>query len=314
MHLLAIAGVLGCLTLFLYRCRLNLEQTTHDFIVETKKIEIPDHPHAYNGSLVRWQGRMLLSFRESPGPRRISRNYLVWLDKQWSPIGTPYLLPLPAEAEDIRLTTRHERLYLVYTHAGDWMSITEITCHNDQFRIESTIDTGKTSGRMEKNWSPFIANDQLQLIYSIQPHRILNTDGENLTHINHEFHWPWGEMRGGTPAVPLDSSTYLTFFHSQKVMHSRHSKGRSTLHYFMGAYTFTAEKPHTILQTSPEPIVGKGFYRGPKHRQWHRAPVNVVYPCGLVVNEDEIWVSYGRQDREIWIAKLDREKFLASLR
>ena len=48
------------------------------------------------------------------------------------------------------------------------------------------------------------------------------------------FHWSWGEMRGGTPALRVDSNHYLSFFHSS----GRLSK-KAPLTYVMGAYLFS---------------------------------------------------------------------------
>jgi hypothetical protein len=42
-------------------------------------------------------------------------------------------------------------------------------------------------------------------------------------------------------------------------------------------------------------------------------PVNVVFPCGVFIDGDAVWISYGRQDHESWLAKLDlkRQSLLA---
>ena len=83
-------------------------------------------------------------------------------------------------------------------------------------------------------------------------------------------------------------------------------------HYFRGAYTFSRHPPFEGTAVSPQPIVGKGFYHGPIYeRYW--GSVRVVFPCGFIYDENYLWVSYGRQDHELWIAKLDKKKLLESL-
>ena len=112
-------------------------------------------------------------------------------------------------------------------------------------------------------------------------------------------------MRGGTPGIPIDGNQYLSFFHSSKEIPTLHSNREPILHYFMGAYTFALHPPFEITQISPKPIVGKGFYKGAIYDPYWK-PVRVVFPCGLIVEGNFIWVAYGRQDHEIWMVKLDK--------
>jgi hypothetical protein len=51
------------------------------------------------------------------------------------------------------------------------------------------------------------------------------------------FCWNYGELRGGTEAK-IVGDEYLAFFHSQGTIHSR-----SSMTYWMGAYTFTRKAP-----------------------------------------------------------------------
>jgi predicted GH43/DUF377 family glycosyl hydrolase len=169
--------------------------------------------------------------------------------------------------------------------------------------------------RWEKNWVPFVYKDELLLGYSLSPHIILKPIlGTNLCETmadtSNQATWDWGELRGGTPAL-LEGDRYLAFFHSSKLMSTIHSKGKNLKHYFMGAYTFSSEPPFNITHISPEPIVGKKFYRGPAYKTWK--PLRVVFPGGFVTDDEFIWVAYGRQDFEVWIVKLDKKRLLDSL-
>jgi predicted GH43/DUF377 family glycosyl hydrolase len=86
------------------------------------------------------------------------------------------------------------------------------------------------------------------------------------------------------------------------------------LHYVMGAYTFSPQYPFSIKQMSPEPIIGKDFYQGPHHptyKNW--SSMRGVFPGGFVMDEQAIWVVYGKQDHELWVTKLDRARLLESL-
>ena len=83
------------------------------------------------------------------------------------------------------------------------------------------------------------------------------------------------------------------------------------VHYFMGAYTFSPDPPFSITSMSPEPIVGEDFYVGPSYKTWK--PMRVVFPGGFIAAEKYIFVVYGKQDHEMWVVKLDKEKLLRSL-
>jgi len=173
---------------------------------------------------------------------------------------------------------------------------------------------GVREARSEKNWVPFDYNGTLHLAYSIVPHKILSPLGSsNCATVSATLppvKWNWGVLRGGTPAL-LDGEEYLAFFHSVKTMATVHSEGINMPHYFMGAYTFSAEPPFHITRISQEPIVGRSFYAGPAYKTYR--PVRVVFPGGYVADEKFVWILYGRQDHEIWVVKIDKKALLGSL-
>ena len=75
---------------------IDLEIMVQDFILEAKKIEIPNHPFAFNPSIVRWKGALLLSFRSyHPVTRSTNPFGLVWLDEDFNPTSTPQIFELP---------------------------------------------------------------------------------------------------------------------------------------------------------------------------------------------------------------------------
>lgn len=328
---------------------IDLEERVQDFVLETKQITIPGYPYAFNPSIVRWQGRLLMSFREIPprastrdnllfdsgGPSRIA---LVWLGEDWTPISIPQVLtlalekrkhPAPCRSEDARLIAVGEKLYIVYsdnknkivTERGYRMYTAEVTFDGVGFSVSNTDRLvrfeGENQNRREKNWVPFDYHGHLLLAYSLAPHRIFipiagTTRCETIATTLGNFDWNLGELRGGTPALPIDDKHYLAFFHTVQEMATSHSEGKVMPHYFMGAYTFSLEHPFAITQISPEPIVGQNFYKGPTYKPYWK-PVRVVFPCGFIFDDDFIWISYGRQDHEIWMVKLDKQGLLNSL-
>lgn len=321
----------------------DLEETIQDFVIETKKIVISQNPYAFNASIIRWHGELLMSFRDIADPLKAcsimsaseSSIYIVRLDENFSPIGEPYEIPLqigplPSRSEDARLLNVDNRLYLIYsknedevvTEGGFRMYVSELEFDGHNFQVvhnEELADfEGQLPNKREKNWIPFNYQDNLFLAYELVPHRILAPilDGsgvcETFATTVSSIVWDWGELRGGTPALLIDKNYYISFFHSCLEMASLHSKGETVLHYFIGAYLFTSEPPFEISKISPEPIIGTNFYHGEDYEPYWK-PVRVVFPCGLLVENDSIWISYGRQDHEIWIAKLAKQELLESL-
>ena len=153
----------------------------------------------------------------------------------------------------------------------------------------------------------------------------------------------WGKIRGGTPALLLpDGSAYLTFFHSRGMVHAHKINT-----YFMGAYLFAAKPPFGIIYMSSEPIVTPSFYNADYAGWSYRRCDYIVYPMTFEfipgptgsggsarakpntntestttrpsvnspTNQNtHILLSYGRQDREGWMAELQLESLLASMR
>jgi predicted GH43/DUF377 family glycosyl hydrolase len=152
--------------------------------------------------------------------------------------------------------------------------------------------------------------------HSVIPHRIFlplsGTGSCETLHSDHApFPWNWGVPRGGTQAI-RNGDHYIAFFHSWTDVRTVQSNGKKITHYVMGAYTFDAEPPFALRAVSPEPIVAKDFYQPPYYKTWK--PLRCVFPAGLVVDKEVIWVSYGRQDHECWVIKLDKKKLLGSLK
>lgn len=316
---------------------IDLEEKTQDFIQETKQIVIPGYPDAFNPSIIRWKGSLLMSFRIVPHTYLpfFSQLGLVWLDEAFNVISVPQLLafndatPLsPSRTDDGRLVAVNDTLYLVYSNNNDTyitaggfrLFIAELIEENNYFTVHNPEKIarydGEIPGRREKNWVPFNYDGRLMLAYSLNPHLIFHPirgtgSCETITTSKGDMDWKWGELRGGTPAL-LHEGEYFGFFHTFIRMESVHSDGRIMPHYFMGAYTFQKAPPFAITRISPEPIIGKSFYHGPKHSPYWGS-VRVIFPGGYIYDDNFVWVSYGRQDHECWIVKMDKKQLLKSL-
>ena len=291
---------------------------------------------------------MLLSFREMPAEHEeidpeISSSGessigFVFLNDDFTIVGKPYILDLHRfhgerlpyiRTDDARLVKVDERLYITYsdnpnevvTQGGFRMYVGELDFDGCGFFLKSleSIKTfpGESPERREKNWVPFDYKGLLFLAYSIQPHRVFfpYLDGSEecieWSLSRGDLSWRWGELRGGTPALRCGAE-YLAFFHSSIDIATEHSCGEVMPHYFIGAYTFQKDPPFALTRISPFPIVGKGFYEG-KRYPYYWKPVQVVFPGGYVFDDDYIYLVYGRQDHELWVAKIERSRLFESL-
>jgi pyruvyltransferase len=312
---------------------IDLEQNLDEFVLETKKIDIPGFPNAFNPSIVKWRGSYLLSFRiyDHGSTNGIG---LVFLDKDFNLASEPKVLNFLQEdpssrkkRQDPRLICIGDDLLIAYNNILNYignreirrMLIAKVTYDGNEFfaeRLEHLTEyEGKNDLRPEKNWAPFDYHGELLIAYSQQPHKIFRPIWgtgacETVGNTKGDIKWDWGALRGGTPALLIDGE-YLAFFHSSKNIASIHSKGKVMQHYVMGAYTYSAEPPFAITKISKHPIVGKNFYYGAEYKTWK--PVRVVFPGGFVHENNYFWVAYGRQDHEIWVAKLDKKMLLNSL-
>ncbi len=321
----------------LHSLLVDLEKDRQDFVIETKKIEIPGFPFAFNVGITKWNNCNLMSFRDIPNPKKSfeSNLGLVIVDDDFFPISKPQLIELrfesmiPCRAEDARLIVVGEKLYMVYSDNGEpaiskggfRVYLCEILYLDGHFYAENIrclLDfDGENRNIREKNWVPFEYEENLFLAYSILPHRILKplletNICETICSTLSKISWKWGDLRGGTPALPINQESYLSFFHSSIPMTTVHSKGKNISHYFIGAYLFSRIPPFTITHVSQTPIIGKNFYHGEMYKPYWKE-ICAVFPCGFIQDDQYIWIVYGRQDHEAWVAKLDKEQFLNSL-
>ncbi len=323
-------------TVAITKSPLDLEKAPQDFILETKQLEFEGLKGAFNPSITRYKEKILMAVRTRDQKTLSSVDgnsiVLIWLNENFELISAPQRLYIPPHSkrphiQDPRLITVEDRLFMVFsdTLPGVIMSETRRMVIMELHLVDGLFTPGQCEClihfdgekelRWEKNWTPFAYNDELLLSYSLLPHKIFypiwdTQTCEMIATSSSSIHWDFGVLRGGTQAL-LEGDEYLAFFHSSKNMTSLQSQGNTIQHYFMGAYTFSAKPPFEITRISPEPIIGKNFYNGPAHKTWK--PLRVVFPGGFIKDDNYIWIAYGRQDHEIWMAKLDKKGLLNSL-
>lgn len=305
-------------------------------VLETKQIYFERYPDAFNPSIIKNDEGFILVFRYCPD--RVSQSWvsqigIVQLDQKLNPISEPQILntrpkksKTPSQAEDPRIFPYRGKLFLIYNdnineiyfdHSKRRdMFIAELQKNDQGFTLSTPLklfpEEKYNHQLQQKNWVPFEWDKNLFLGYSIMPHEILAASLRN-GHCSTAFKtettlsWIYGNLRGGTPPQLFDGE-YLAFFHSAAKTRSPSSYNWKVWHYFMGAYTFSTEPPFNITQMTPKPIIGEDFYT-PSYRE-----KRVIFPGGFAISDNRIYVAYGKDDCELWIATLDKTALKAALK
>lgn len=321
---------------FLFAKDVDFEKWSQNkIVIRTKKISFPQFPEAFNPSIIKSDEGIVLVFRDSPNrfwDPWLNHMYAVLLNEELEPIGEPELLVtglntpcVKSQAEDPRVFSFAGKMYLIYNDnvevSRPWyrdrrdMYLAELKWEKGHFSLLKPIklinEEKYATALWQKNWTPFEWNQSLLLAYSIEPHEILYPNLEDGTcyscyETNRTLPWNLGILRGSSPALLIDGE-YLSFFHSGHMIESPVSEGQALWHYFMGAYTFSPNPPFGLTKISPEPIVKEGFYTT------SYLDKKVILPGGFFVDGPHIFVAYGKDDVEMWIAILDKEELLKSL-
>lgn len=311
---------------------LSTVQDQSNIVIKSKRIILEEFPEAWNPSLARIDKGYLLVFRYTPDGRDSGVSYIgiTVLNEQFESTGKTELLDTrtlniktPSRSEDARIFVHRDEFYIIYNDnldSGDRrdMYIAKILQHEGSFFLSTPLKLFHPhkygSVPQQKNWVPFEWNGIFLISYSLNPHEILHPvypkfDCGSCQPIYETFapiKWKWGALRGGTPAILVDGE-YLAFFHSNIWTTSASSQGQEMWHYYMGAYTFSSEPPFELNTISSSPIIGEGFYTRSDYAK------RVIFPGGYVVNGSKIYLAYGKDDSEIWIATIDKEALKRSM-
>lgn len=298
--------------------------------IRTQKIQIPNYKRAYNPSIISYKNGYLLTFRYAtsfPQECKESRSEASFigicrLDASFNVLATSVqLLPIISHrksysvtAEDARIFSCKNRLFVIFNDKheipflnGCKMYLAELIDLGGEFiakELAVALQLDNLS-QTEKNWSPFIFQDECYVIYSDNPRVILKVDVDSgicqRVHFSDQvLPWNYGQVRGGSQGVQIEDQ-FLTFFHSNTL------SDRGKRRYHMGAYTFNASYPFAITKATKQEIEVQDCEKISEDGKF------VVFPGGLVVDSNCIHVVWGKDDKRIYISSYDRKKFLSSL-
>jgi predicted GH43/DUF377 family glycosyl hydrolase len=314
-------------------------KNSEDIIIDTKRLYLPEEfPGAHNPSIVEYGDGYLLCFRHTPKKyfeHWISYIGIAELDANFELVSGPQLLDTrvvsqetPSQSEDARIFSVNGKFYVVYNdniefvQPYSWerrdMYLAEVLYDGKQFTLDTPLKlTHENMGKhrdspWQKNWTPFDWENELMLLYEINPLEVLHPNlktgkGHVVSSTKKEIKWSFGGLRGGSPALLVDGE-YLAFFHSAEYMKSPSSDDMELWHYFMGAYTFSASPPFELTSMSADPLNSPSFYT---YSSYYK---RVIYPGGFVVRGPTLFLSYGKDDCELWIATIDLQALYNSMK
>lgn len=342
-RILLVSLILGCCTLafFGYLAShhfVNLdpnEEFLESPIVQTKKIRIPSYSNAYNPSIIPYGEGYLLSFRVNS--YNLKTKIQKWLDHRTSFVGVVQLdrnfeATSPAQLidmsrfdpdkknspQDVRMICAGEQIFLLFNDylekkkGSQRMFIAELMRENGIFKLKgprSLLSYAGSNRKIEKNWTPFIYQNKLHLVYTIQPHTILEVNPENgecreIAKQTHPLSWEYGELRGGTPAVLIEQQFVSIFHSSKRGIPSSWSKKNGHV-FYIGAYAFKNDPSFKITGITSHPIGSKDYYEN--------NPKKVVYPGGLLMEGSQIHCVWGKDDEQLLVTTLDKNELLSSM-
>lgn len=161
----------------------------------------------------------------------------------------------------------------------------------------------------EKNWAFFEAQGKVWVVYSISPHVILSVDLSSESKVvcqtevsvswNSRYSSHYGALRGGAQPVQVGNKI-VNLVHSSFNM----PEGRE---YVAAVYEFSAEYPFAPVRELPIPV-NFGIPRQSESGVLTENKLNpttseVVYPTGLVVSGEQVFISAGINDSEMTLVQ-----------
>ena len=113
-------------------------------------------------------------------------------------------------------------------------------------------------------------------------------------------YWDSAKLGAGAPPMKTKYGWLLIYYAVDE---------RDSSRYKIGAMLLDLENPEKVLYRSAEPIL--------KPEEWYENTGNksgIVYPCGAVIKDGDLYVYYGGADNYVCVARANLEKFLDDLR
>lgn len=210
---------------------------------------------------------------------------------------------------DPRLIWNNDKLFIIYSSYEKKECIKGIVAIDNNISknfIQSKEFKISKSDEKEKNWMPFLYENQILLVSSVYPHIINDINGNKL----YETSWvsPWfskNQLRGNTNIIQLENGNYLGTFHTVEKINNR-------MHFYdNGFYIFEGKPPFKVLKCSNRTYLAAEDATEPHYRK--KGLIQVCFPIGLVQHDNNFLISYGDNDSSVKIIKLKLNEILSTM-
>ncbi len=223
--------------------------------------------------------------------------------------------------EDPRAVLIDGMVYVTFTAFDGWGSVrVALTSINFEDFKNRRWHWNKTTlisppGEMNKNWVifPEKINGKFAIFHSFYPEILIDyfdsldeLDGttfinsNNTRPIDHSRGWDsW--FRGVGPAPLKTDDGWLVFYHAMD--------HKDPDRYLLGALLLDLEDPTKVLYRSRSPILKPEEYYENEGHKW-----GVIYSCGAVIKDEQIFVYYGGADKFVCVATAPLQQFLDDLK
>lgn len=311
--------------------------SSNSMIKSMKLLKIPGlSKAAYNPSILAVSDGYILAFRIDNFIKfyNLSERYhnytsdiaMVKLDANFNIVGKYTLVsnhingcPNRCSAEDPRLIAVNDKIYMLYNRgeaiatkdiqSNRKMYLSEIKYDNNEFSIINTIPliSPFQSKAVERNWVPFVKKTELYLIYSTEPNLVvlkpnLETGiSEVISDVYFDSKSNFGQIKGGTPLVEISSNKYLGFFHTNI------DNGKKRIYYIIPSIFDVSDNKYHFTSILSYPLF-LDLYSFPDEML-----VSLLFPSGLIMEGSDLILSLGKNDGEILLMRIDKNKILEEL-
>ena len=221
--------------------------------------------------------------------------------------------------EDPRITLIGDQVYMIYTAFDGWgsvrMAMTSISLNDFIGKRWNWRQPVLISypGQIHKNWVlfPEKIKGKYAILHAISPKIMIDyfdsldeLDGDNFIYSVHQGSQLWGSrdkyIRGVGPSPLKTKYGWLVLYHKMEP-HDSHR-------YKLWAMILDIKDPTRILYNSSQPILEPDeWYENEGYKS------GVVYSCGAIIKNGELFVYYGGADKVSCVAVADLDAFLREL-
>lgn len=271
----------------------------------------------YNGSLIRFNNRLLLAYRWHKDHSAATSLMMAELDAKFNVIANREIHAPGQSVEDPRLFILRGALFISFVNSTWPSEPTSVVQYarlveGGVWKLEElhqpNLPGNEVGKGMQKNYVFFEHQERLFCVQHTCPDQVVyelrgpEPVGEWITKTPS---WPWGDFRGGVfaPTLVDDGKRRLRFVHSRLDNEAPPAHWR----YYVGACLCNVEPPFEIKQVSSEPVIYGSEQDDTTDMERaainHRKP-NVVFPAGVLEEEDGWLLSVGINDCGVGLVKL----------